>query len=120
MPNLSKKQRAFAKLMAGFISELYRMGYEVTFGDAYRDNETQKRKIASGASKTMLSKHCDRLALDLNLWKGGQYTSNPNDYRIPGELWEKMGGSWGGRFGIKVEEYAAKVGWDSNHFEFLG
>mgnify|MGYP001568947477 FL=1 len=117
---LSEKQRKFSKLLAEFILKIYDMGFEVTFGHVYRDTDTQKRMVEAGLSKIMQSKHCDRLAVDFNIWVGKQYTSDPQAYRPLGELWEKMGGSWGGRFGVKTEEYNSKVGWDSNHFEWRG
>jgi len=93
-------------------------GYELTFGEAYRTEEQQKLYVKSGYSKTMESKHLDRLAVDFNLFIGGQYVTDAAAYRPLGERWEKLGGRWGGRFGVKLEEYAVKVGWDANHFEY--
>jgi len=51
-----------------------------------------------------VSLHRDRLAVDFNLFRDGVYLRGTEDYRPLGEVWEAMGGSWGGRFN------------DGNHF----
>ncbi|MEM4360121.1 MAG: hypothetical protein QXT45_06295 [Candidatus Bilamarchaeaceae archaeon] len=67
-------------------------------------------------TKVMHSKHNDRLAIDLIIYKGDRGLK-PEEYRPVGEKWEFMGGIWGGRFGVKKEDYASKIGWDAGHFE---
>lgn len=116
--SLSDKQSEFALMVAVLIQAAHQMGLSLTFGHAWRDSETQKRLVAQGLSKTENSKHLDRLAVDFNLFKDGKYITDKNEYRPLGELWEKIGGRWGGRFGLKPEEYDTTIGWDSSHFEW--
>ncbi|MCK4739738.1 MAG: M15 family metallopeptidase [Deltaproteobacteria bacterium] len=115
---LSEKQRDFTCMMARLIIWAYGRGLELTMGHAWRDTETQRRLVAMKLSKTIKSKHLDRLAVDLNLFIEGRYATNSEDYRVLGEFWESMGGRWGGRFGVDKTDYATKIGWDAGHFEY--
>ena len=116
--SLSKKQIEFTHKVGVLIVAAYEMGYELTLGHVWRDTETQKRYVAQGLSETMNSKHLDRLAVDLNLFIDGQYMKDGAAYRTLGELWEKLGGRWGGRFKIPVQDYDTRIGVDANHFEW--
>ncbi len=116
--SLSKRQRIFTLMVADLIGYAYSRGYELTFGHAWRDRETQRRLVELGLSKTMDSKHCQRLAVDFNLFIDGRYVTDKEAYRPLGEKWEALGGRWGGRFGLRPEEYDSKVGWDAGHFEY--
>lgn len=98
--SLRKQQSEFAVKVAELIYYAYAQGYELTFGDAYRD----PRAIFPYSSKS--SKHYSRLAIDLNLFENGKYLSSTEDHRKLGEYWEKIGGIWGGRFD------------DGNHYEW--
>lgn len=91
----------------------YAHNYGLTFGHAWRDTETQWRMVQAGLSKTMNSKHCDRLAVDLNLFAGGAYASKTEDYKPLGEYWKSLdpANRWGGDF---------KGFPDGNHFEYAG
>ena len=66
------------------------LGYEVTFGDAYRDP-----RVKYGAKNSL---HRKRLAVDLNLFKNGRWLKTTAAHRPLGEYWESIGGTWGGRF----------------------
>ena len=105
-------------MIGDLIAWAYAHGYGLTFGYTFRDEETQRRMVLMGLSKTMNSKHCERLAVDFNLFIGGQFSTNKEDYRPLGEYWESLGGRWGGRFGVDPKDYTTKIGWDSNHFEY--
>lgn len=105
-------------MVAELIRSVYARGFELTFGEAYRTEEQQRMHVEAGKSRTMNSRHRDRLALDLNLFNGGEYITDAEAYRPLGEMWEALGGRWGGRFGLRPSEYGAKVGWDANHFEY--
>ena len=72
------------------------LGYELTFGDAYRSP-----KVKYGHKRSL---HRKRLAVDLNLFIDGKWMKKTKDFRKLGQHWESLGGSWGGRFG------------DGNHF----
>lgn len=103
---LGQKQRKFVRMIADLIVWAYDNGYELTFGDAYRDPRLHGQmgwKVGYGAANSC---HKIRLAIDLNLFKDGNYLTATEDYRRLGEQWETAGGSWGGRF----------AGGDGNHF----
>lgn len=95
---LGQKQRKFTFMVSKLIQFAYENGYELTFGDAYRDprvhGEVGNKKSYSSAN----SLHKSRLAVDFNLFKEGKFLTSTEDHRILGEYWESIGGSWGGRF----------------------
>lgn len=115
--SLREKQTAFVWLIVDFLAWCRAFGYVVTLGEVYRTEEQQKLYVQQGKSKTMNSKHRDRLAVDINLFTKDGQLAGPEDYRPLGEKWEQMGGKWGGRFGVAPVDYAMKIGWDSGHFE---
>jgi hypothetical protein len=99
---LSEKQRAFTKLVGLLILYAYEQGLELTFGEAYRSKEEAARLAKTGKG-IKSSLHCDRLAVDLNLFKDGVYLTKSEDYRPLGKFWESLGTEevrtvWGGRF----------------------
>lgn len=110
------RQTRFASMVPRLIDKAFELGYQVTLGDAYRDprvfgplglNHLIGGKPVYGHPK---SAHKLRLAIDLNLFRGGKYLETTEDHRPLGEFWESIGGAWGGRFG------------DANHYslEFQG
>lgn len=90
MSELLDKQMLFARMVADLIREANRLGYEVTLGDAYRDP-----RVPYGHPKSL---HKCRLAIDLNLFKDGEWLTKTEDHRKLGEYWEACGGTWGGHF----------------------
>lgn len=103
---LRQKQTDFAKLLPRLIDKAFELGFEVTLGDAYRDPRLHGAvgvKLGYGHSKSC---HKLRLAVDLNLFKGGKFLETTEDHRPLGEWWESVGGTWGGRFN------------DANHYSF--
>lgn len=96
MSELGDKQRKLPPMLATLISYAYSTGYEMTVGDAYRDP-----RCNYGNPRTL---HRQRLAMDFNVFKNGLWLQDTTDLAELGEVWEKMGGSWGGRFN------------DGNHF----
>ena len=96
--SLGKKQRKFSRMIAELILWAYDQGYEISFGDSFRDPRLHG---AFGEKKGYGSKnslHKMRLAADLNLFKDGVYLNKTSDHEPLGEKWEEMGGAWGGRF----------------------
>ena len=75
-------------------------GWMVTGGELARPVEMQKIYIETGRSKTMLSKHLDRLAIDLNFFKLGKYICSVEALKEVGEFWESLNpkNRWGGNF----------------------
>lgn len=85
--SLNEKQFKFADMVGTLINYAYAMGYTLTFGDAYAKDGHKEGSL-----------HYKRLAIDLNLFRDGKYLTKTEDHKILGEVWESMGGSWGGRF----------------------
>ena len=104
--SLAEQQAGFACDVAKLINHIFSAGYTCTFGEAFRSAE-QAEIYARQGKGIKNSLHCDRLAVDLNLFKGGQYLSDTDAYQEIGEFWESLSPSnrWGGRFN------------DGNHFE---
>lgn len=107
---LGQKQRLFTRLTGLLIEFAYQKGYELTYGDAYRDprvhGDVGTKKSYSSAS----SVHKDRLAVDFNLFKDGKYLTATEDHAELGEFWEGLHPlcRWGGRFSNA----------DGNHYSF--
>lgn len=96
--SLQQKQAKFARMIAQLILYADRMGYQLTFGEAYRPPETAALYARQGKGIAR-SLHCERLAVDFNLFKDGVYLPRTIDHKPLGEFWESIGGTWGGRFG---------------------
>lgn len=96
---LREKQSLFAVLVARLIQHATGLGYEVTFGEAYRSPEEALRlsKLGTGIEYSL---HTVKLAIDLNLFKDGAYLSSSERHRPLGEWWEQQHPlcRWGGRF----------------------
>ena len=93
--SLRQQQSIFAKKVALLILFAYEQGYEITLGDAWaRDGHKDG------------SFHYKRLAIDLNLFKDGNYLTETSDHEPLGLFWETLGGTWGGRFD------------DGNHYSY--
>lgn len=91
-----QQQRVFVRMVADLIIFAYNNGYELSFGDASRmDKRGHKHN----------SKHYVRLAIDLNLFKDGEWLKKTEDHAALGRYWEMLGGIWGGRFN------------DGNHYQ---
>lgn len=110
---LGEKQRLFTYLTAKLIIYAYENGYELTYGDAYRDPRVFGEfgtKEGYGRSK---SNHKRRLAVDFNLFVkingDSVYQRTSEAYHELGVYWESLHElcSWGGRFQ------------DGNHFSLL-
>lgn len=119
---LSEKQFIFVGMVAEFLTAIVACkeitGVTVSLGEVHRTAYQQRRYVKTGKSKTYISKHRQRLAIDLNMFIDGKYIRDSRKYRILGELWEKIGGRWGGRFGVALCNYNVEVGWDAGHFEY--
>ena len=85
-------------MIAELIDFAYSKGYELTFGDAYRDPRTNGTIGEKVGYSHKDSNHKQRLAVDFNLFKNGAYLASTSDHEQLGIFWESIGGSWGGRF----------------------
>lgn len=96
-------QQKFSFLIAKLILKAYELGYEITLGQAYRSEE--QAKVYAAENKGIAnSLHTQRLAIDLNLFRGGKYLAESEDHRTLGMLWKGFGPiygvdtAWGGDF----------------------
>lgn len=103
--NLGDRQRQFTLMVAKLIEYAYDQGYELTFGDAYRDPRAHGQPGVKASYSNARSLHKQRLAVDFNLFRNGQYLARTEDHAPLGMYWETLGGRWGGRFN------------DGNHYE---
>lgn len=105
---LSEAQREFARDVCLLIQYINSQGYECTFGDAFRDPRSHGAMSTSGPYGRSRSAHKQRLAVDLNLFKDGQYLGFTEDHKPFGEFWKMLreDNRWGGDFGQK----------DGNHY----
>lgn len=102
---LSQRQQLFARNVANLILYVAESNYACTLGEAWRTPEQAALNARKGIG-IKNSLHCDRLAIDLNLFKDGKYLTDTESWRPFGEWWEALhpDNRWGGRFG------------DANHF----
>lgn len=96
---LSEKQQVFSVCVAKLILFANGAGYKITFGDA----------LAKGGHIAG-SYHYKGLAVDLNLFKNGEYLTKTEDHSFLGEYWKSLNPlcTWGGDFKRK----------DGNHYSF--
>lgn len=106
---LSLLQQQFTLSVGKLIMWTYEQGWGLTFGDAYRSPEQAAENAAKGIGIAD-SLHCDRLAIDLNLFVSGEYQSTTAAYSSMGEHWKTLHtlARWGGDFSKP----------DGNHFSF--
>jgi hypothetical protein len=124
-----EKQIQFSRMLGLLFYWMAEENYEWVMGDAWRSTDKlscchcgrehsyQELLVYNKKSKTVKSRHCDRMAIDIILMKDRIPTWTGEAYRKVGEKWEKLGGKWGGRFGVPVDLQATNVGWDPGHLE---
>lgn len=137
MNTLGEKQRQLPLMLASLVQWAYANGYELTLGEAHRSDEQAEINAMGGALRERLadlialqfpelagkirnnvgsgirdSLHGDRLAIDLNLFVNGVYQVDAAAYTPLGEEWERLGGTWGGRF----KDAQGRPAPDADHF----
>lgn len=88
---LSERQMVFSRKIGVLIQVACEMGFDITLGESYTPNPE-----ATGHNRNGV--HGLKLAQDLNLFKDGEYLTETEEHKPLGEVWEAMGGTWGGRF----------------------
>ena len=112
--SLRKKQSRFAVMVAQLIFFALSKGYEVTLGDAWANSSMEEymrnvieshrqgglKKPIKGLLHKIKSWHYKRLAIDLNLFKGGKWHRKTEDHAELGAYWKTLDpdASWGGDF----------------------
>lgn len=99
-----QKQSRFVLDVARLILKAYELGYELTFGEAWRTPEQAKWNAAQGIG-TATSLHIDRLAIDLNLFIDGRYITNDEGHTELGAYWKTLSPDyrWGGDIANKKD-----------------
>lgn len=94
----------FTEILPKLINHAFELGFEAAVDDV---------KATTGHMPHSL--HYDGLAVDLLLYKNGEYLTNTDDYLELGEYWEGLDTccAWGGRFGAHGSGKA-----DGNHFSY--
>lgn len=98
METLGQKQQRFARMLPRLLDKAHELGFEVTLGDAYRDPRAFGPLGTRGVYGKARSAHKLRLAVDLNLFRNGEFLQDSASHAPLGEWWESQGGVWGGRF----------------------
>lgn len=97
---LREARCAFTECVARLITHAIAEGYEVALDEAM-DRITEKDPTSDHMKGSL---HEIGLAVDINLYKDGEYLSQTRDHEPLGEWWEMLGIgnglplSWGGRF----------------------
>ena len=99
--SVGERQRIFTLNISKLITFAYDNGFELTVGDAYRDERSHGPWGKQGSYGRKHSLHKMRLAMDFNLFKDGKYMTQTDDHLVLGAYWETLHelNIWGGRFG---------------------
>ena len=97
---LGELQEIHAYLIAQHIVWLYKQGYRVRQGDAFRDPRVHGEIGEKEGYGHAYSMHKSKCANDLNLFKNGRYLNETRHHKASGEKWESRHPlcCWGGRF----------------------
>lgn len=96
---LQERQFMFSELLVMLYLRAKQMGYKVIIGEVFRSPEETKRLAALGVGHPK-SLHGLCLAAHLELFRGGRYLVDSEQYKEIGEWWENQHPlcRWGGRF----------------------
>lgn len=94
------------RLLPRLIDKAHELGWDVRGGDLFRDPRTNGKMGEKIGYSNANSCHKLKLAIDLLLFREGNYYTQTEDYQQLGEWWEEQHPltCWGGRFS------------DGNHF----
>lgn len=101
---LLQKQFVFSQLVPFLIIEAKRLGFNVTLGECWRSPQEALRLSKTGAG-IKNSLHTEKLAIDLNLFRGTTYLTTNEAHRALGTYWESLSNgkdfvcTWGGHWG---------------------
>lgn len=106
---LRQKQTIFLNNVSRLIRYAHvDLGYELTGGELLRTPEQQAIYYKNGLSKTLNSRHLQRLAIDLNVFIKGVYRTDKDAFKELSAYWKSLHPD-------NVSGY--EWGWDYNHFE---
>jgi hypothetical protein len=105
---MSSLQEEFAQSAAKLILKASEFGFTVTMGEAWRTPQQAAMNAAAGTGITH-SLHIERLAIDLNFFKNGQYVQDGSLLKDVGVWWKSLGPKY--RWGCDFQHLP-----DGNHF----
>lgn len=114
---LGQKQKQFAQFVSKLVQFIFSNNQSCTLGEAYRTPE-QAALYAKEGKGISNSLHCQRLAIDLNLFdSNGAYLSDSAAYKAAGQYWKSLDPAcvWGGDWGPTPAHPHQNV--DGNHFQ---
>ncbi|HLG28721.1 MAG TPA: M15 family metallopeptidase [Candidatus Brocadiales bacterium] len=118
---LSDEQFEFLKDTIKLFDKAIKIGFTITYGEAYRTPEQQEIYFRTGKTKTMNSNHLKRLAIDLNFFKPKEnnvltLTYAKSELQELGDYWESLNpqNKWGGNYS---KWYPNSTFVDTPHFE---
>jgi len=99
----SDEQWYFLQDVATLIQFAKTHNIKLTGGELYRTQYQQAKYLKDGKSKTMHSKHLERLAIDFNFFIDGALTYFKEDIQILGDYWEVLDdkNEWGGNWNFQ-------------------
>ena len=86
---LRQQQSLFVRLTSKLIDWATENGYELTYGETWRSDETAQLDAAEGKG-IVNSLHRLRLAVDWNLFRDGVLLTEVEDYRPLAESWKTL------------------------------
>ena len=99
---LGQKQELFAFLLPRLLDFIYERGYQARLGDLFRDPRVHgyfghSSRISYSGPRSV---HKLKIAVDINLFKNGEFLRNTEDHREIGEYWKTLHPlcRWGGDF----------------------
>lgn len=97
---LGEKQELFATLVPRLIDKAHELGFKIRLGDLFRDKRVFGEIGEHKGYGHKNSCHKLKLAIDLNLFKNGNWVQQTEGHRELGEWWENQHElcRWGGRF----------------------
>jgi len=100
LSTLGKKQERFMRLLPRLINKAHELGFNIRGGDLFRDPRAFGMMGDKKGYGHKNSCHKLKIAIDLNLFKDGEYISSTEGHRELGEWWEQQdpNARWGGRF----------------------
>lgn len=110
--DLKEEQQIFTENICKLLEFITLKGYHATLGEAYRTHE-QALIYAHKGMGIVNSQHCERLAIDLNIFdQNEKRLVSVEDYKLFGDYWESLHirNRWGGIFKHRP---------DANHFEMM-
>lgn len=98
-------QAAFLLDVCKLIQFATAQGFVVTGGELWRSPEQQAIYVKTGRSRTMRSRHLERMAVDLNFFDDGELCYDVAVIRLIAEYWESLHplNSWGGN-GVTLKD----------------